>query len=89
MPSVTILLPQCGDTARKNAHKKQPGKIYQQEANAKRPAAALPCDAISAPNTPVHQTIVIGREIASANPAKNEERKTRPDARAAPARAVL
>ncbi|MBP7766344.1 MAG: hypothetical protein K4445_13240 [Deltaproteobacteria bacterium] len=41
----------------------------------------MACNAFGAPNAPVHQTIVVGLENARANPAKNEERKTRPGAR--------
>ena len=62
--SLMIFLPQCNAAARKNTHKKQPSKMEKQEKNAEIFVCMIVCAASSAPKTPVHQTIVIGLEIA-------------------------
>ena len=62
--SLMIFFPQCRDVARKSTQRKQPNKIEKQEKKAEILVAVLACEASTAPNTPVHQTIVIGLEIA-------------------------
>ena len=62
--SLIIFFPQCSAVERKNTHKKQPSKMERQEKKAEIFVCMIVCAASSAPKTPVHQTIVIGLEMA-------------------------